>query len=545
MQEMSKLQIRAKVLSVISEIKSAKTYSEEFALHLASELENIPDKETIFDIFIKEFIKMSDDEYMFASCIIKSVVSSSYIQDKVFEMFKSSSYSDETKYKLVQLLRVIGSDSAYDAIPKYFENPQEVLDLETQKLLENAVFNPESMLDFLDFTYAVPKSDKKLLLASLQQDYKGDVLANIVYPVLYSDFDDDFKSDVVEVLSDSKSSLAIEPFNFLIKVSNNPDLVNACKLGLKKLKIAGASEEKADAYFQNVIKSFRPAEFYTTLPDGSGNQALLISRVDSDSKYCFEAVVINDEYGIVDCFGFFNISKTEISKIIAKFYNSEGKYKVSPEYIKYRINEAFNISVENKNNIPYEFICWNILMRDINPLSRKVSEIVDLSVISEEVEKDEILELLTKDYTLRWFIKADENEFVKRLIDKIYNKEDLTIEFVNEEFKLSIDSVFDDKTVKSWIDRLYNLIYLLSVNSESNDAVKFYSLLNNEELFSLFKSVILQRSVFNNFVILKENLKESLLTVNIFRKNNKRQAEYDAKKLDFIIDLLGKNWINE
>ena len=78
--------------------------------------------------------------------------------------------------------------------------------METQKLLENAVFNPEAMLDFLDFVYAVPKNDKQLLLASLKEDYKGDVLANIVYPILYADFDDEFKLLAIDILSESKSS---------------------------------------------------------------------------------------------------------------------------------------------------------------------------------------------------------------------------------------------------------------------------------------------------------------------------------------------------
>lgn len=545
MAEFSKLQIRAKVLSAVSEIKSIQSYSEELKNTIVEDLSLIEDKELLFDIFIKEFIKMSEVEYMFASCVLKSLIPQDYIEEKVFEFLKSVSYSDETKYKLVQLLRVVGANSAYDAIPQYFDNPQEVLDKETQKLLETAVFNPEAMLDFLDFVYAVPQNDRRLLLSSLTEDYKGDILANIIYPILYADFDDDFKLTVIEQLSESKSSLAIEPFEYLIKVSSNDEVINACKLGLKKLKIAGASIEKANEYFKSVVKDYAPAQFFTTIPDGNGNQALFVSRVNSQKQYCFQAVVVNDIYGIVDCFGFFSISENEINRIINKFNSTEGKYKVFPEYIKTRINQAVALSIKNKNPLPYEFVCWNVLTKDIKPLDKSVKEIIELIMPKDEFSKDEILDVLTKDYTLRWFIKTEESKKLKECIESLYAQESLTSEFVSEKFNEYLPLIFDDETTQVWKDKLYNLIYLLLTNYAPKDAIKFYSVTNNEDLFKTFKSVVLQRSIFSNFVILKENQKESLLTVNIFKKKNNNSSEYDSKKLDKIIDFLRKKWINE
>ena len=74
MAELSKLQIRAKVLSVISEIKSSANYDEDLLKRFIAELSEIDDKNTIFDIFIKEFIKMSENEYMFSGLIIKALV---------------------------------------------------------------------------------------------------------------------------------------------------------------------------------------------------------------------------------------------------------------------------------------------------------------------------------------------------------------------------------------------------------------------------------------------------------------------------------------
>ena len=541
---LSKLQIRAKVLSLISEIKSLQSDDNDLLTKFVNELEEIEDRNTLFDVFIKEFIKMSETEYTFCSCILKALVSVDYMQEKVFEMLKLNVYSDDTKYKLVQLLRIVGSNSAYDAIPQYFENPEEVLDMETQKLLETAVANPEAMLDFLDFIYAVPKKDKKLLLSSLIEDYSGDMLANIVYPILYADFDDEFKLFVIDILSESKSSLAIEPFKYLTEITDNKEIKDACSVGLKKLKLAGASEEKVVEYYNDILKALKPSKFYTTIPDGNGNQALLISRKSSSQKYVFEAVVINDNYGIIDTFGFFNISKTEFDKIVAKFYSSEGKYQVTPEYVKYRINKALETSKNKKRVLPYEFVCWDILMKDIQPLEESLQELVD-SLNYVEVSDKSLVELMSLPHTLRWYIKSDENEELKILLDKIYNQQVPSIDFINESMYKSESLIFDEVTLNSWKDKLYNLVYLLYVNSMKQEAVMFYSFLKNDVSFNLFKSILLQRSVFSHFVTLKEYIKESKSVVNIFKKRNNTEDEYNSKKIDEILDLMRKSWLNE
>ena len=520
MTQLSKLQIRAKVLSVISEIKTLRNFNEDAIAKYKSELEQISDKKALFDIFLKEFVKMQEAEYIFSACLLKEIVPEEYINSKVLEELKSSSLSDEYKYKLVQLLRITGGTDNFSEIPSYFDNPEEILDLETKKLLEKAVVNPEAMLDFLDFVSAVSQNDRHLLLNSLSQDYTGDELANIIYPILYSGFDDSFILDCVKILINSRSSLAIAPFEYLIKTSNNEDIVNNCRLGLKQLKLAGASKENADKYFNNIIKDSSPAEFFTTIPDGAGNQALLISRVTSKGKYHLSAVVINDVSGIIDCFGFYNISPDELYRVIDKFYQTEGKYKVPAEYAKTKIQTAVDITIKQKRKFPYEFICWNVLLNDVNLMADSLENIISKKSSAVNISKDEILTLLTKDFTLRWFISPSENDVIKKMVDVFYNMSDIDISFINQEIKNKFNTIFDDNSSNIWQSRLYNLIYLLQENSYSNEADCFYTIVKNNEYFNLFKYVLIQRSIFNHFISLRELCKESLLATNIFRKKN-------------------------
>lgn len=546
MAELSKLQIRAKVLSVISRIKTLQEYNENKLKEFYSELEKISDRHAFFDIVLKEYIKMDENEFIFTGCLIKDLVDIEYIQAKVFELLKSSLYSDEAKYKLVQLLRISNCDFDYNEIPEYFENPSDVVDSDTKKLLQKAVFNPESMLDFLDFVSAVGDSDRNILIKSLQDDYQGDMLANIVYPILYSNFDDKFKLKAIDILIEAKSSLAIAPFNYLIETSSNREIINACSLGLKKLRLAGASEQKAQEYFKSIIKDTVPFSFYTTLPDGNGNQAFIISRRNHNAdSFMLSAVVINDLYGIIDCFGFYNISEKELLKIIEKFYKTQGQYKVCPSYVKTRIEEAFKVSVKNKKNLPYEFICWDALLKDISPFYSGVLTEIEKEIEPIPLTKEELLLLLTKNYSFRWYIKPSENHVLENILNNILNADKLNINQINSLLLNKENCVFDAATLNAWKQRIIQCVYLLYVNSKQNDARAFYSLLNDEKNMHIFKMVILQRSVFNYFFSVKESAKESFFTKNIFKKKQIEKEKIDIKKIESVLDFLSINWIHE
>jgi len=543
MQQLSKLQIRAKVLSVISEVKMLHYKNEEALKRFVNELNEIEDKKALFDIFLKEYVKLDEQDYIFCACIIKDAVPAEYTAQKAVEYLKSAALSDENKYKIVQLLRITGGDYDYSALPSYFENPDDVLDLETKRLLSSAVFNPESMLDFLDFVSAVPEKDKILLLKSLAEDYRGDELANIVYPIVYSDFSSSIISEAVSILGSSKSSLAIAPLEYLIETSEDSKVINAAKSGLKKLKLAGASKEKADEYFKNIIKDSEIAHCSVTIPDGSGSQALLTAKKHLSGTYSLAAVVISDLTGIIDCFGFFNISQNEVMRIIEKFYHSEGRYTVPKEYIKYRLKRAEKLNIQNKIHYPYEYICWAPMFYDIEPLGSGLQEFAAENCTLNELSAAEAVNLASKEYTLRWFITPSENKALKEVMEKIYAAENMNILEINQLLKNNFDDIFTAEEENIWIDKFYNLIYILKNNKKNKEADDFYALLKDEKLFVLFKQILLQRSVFSGFNALRENIKDLKNAADIFRKKNAEESRYDINKLDAVIEKLKRGWL--
>jgi hypothetical protein len=79
-----------------------------------------------------------------------------------------------------------------------------------------------------------------------------------------------------------------------------------------------------------------------------------------DDRVQFAAVVIDDVYGIVDCFGFNDISKFEADAIIERFYRGEEVEEVPPETLKWFLEDAEKLGV-----MPYEYICWRNILADI------------------------------------------------------------------------------------------------------------------------------------------------------------------------------------
>lgn len=544
MQQLSKLQIRAKVLSFISKLKSVDNLSSIILEDVIFEFKLIEDYISVAEIFLKEFSKLEEDECILVSYILKEIVDSEFIEQKVFEYLSRPELSDEIKYKYVQLLSVFNITNKMNEVPDYFDEPNKVIDIETKKLLERASFNPEAMLDFLDFIFAVKDEDKYILLESLVRDYNGNMLANIVYPLLYSDFDDKLKLKAIDVLSESKSSLAIKPFRYLLEVSSNEEIISACKLGLKKLKLAGASESNALEYFNATIKDYEIFDSYTTIPDGNGNQAFLISRVNSENKYLLSAIVTNDVYGVVDCFGFYNISQEELIKIIAKFYASEGKYKVDPSYIKTKINNAIDITIRNKKTFPYEFICWSQIISDIEPLTFSLDEYANTNCKIQILSKEQITELLVLDYTLRWFITPAENEILKNILESSSSMENFDVDYLNDELYSSLDKIFTVDAVSLWKQRIYNLIYLFRTNSLLKEADNFYTILEKDEYFKLFKTILLQRSTYSYFIALQDSLNEIKKTTNIFQRKQLSETKYSIEKIENIIKEINRSWLN-
>ena len=393
MSEFNKLQIRAKALSVISELQYMQPAEKCLVKKLIDELKDISDKKSLADIMIAEMIKYEEPFSLILASIISEVIDNDTIIDCVTALISSMKYSDTEKYRAIQLLRGISSELSYENIIEYFDNPSDILNSDTAKMLKKALNNPEAQIDFMDFLLAISNKDKEILLNSFLDQFKGDSVANILTPIIYSDFPKEVISLAVGMLGDSKSSLALEPLQYIIDNCDDSNIVQIAKKGIAKLRLAGANEQQVSEFIKSKLSKSIPDKCFATIPDGCGNQGILFTRLKHNGNYELATFITNMKRGIIDSFGFFNVAESEILRIIQRFFRSDVQIAVSPEYVRFVINEAKAKTIKNKGVFPYEFIAWENIIKDIEPM-KSIKDFVFENITPSKLVIDDVYRVL-------------------------------------------------------------------------------------------------------------------------------------------------------
>jgi len=181
-------------------------------------------------------------------------------------------------------------------------------------------------------------------------------------------------------------------------------------------------------------------------------------------------VVINDIHGILDCFGFYGISKQDFARIIEKFQESTTRIFVSPEYCKLRLEEAERINKENSLPIPYEYVSWKSLISDITALENNF-EVLSKEWISKDLINETVLLYKFPDFQ-HWFFEEDDNSTANKLFfNLIKDLGEKNEYFINNQNELKswlesnidkfADQVFNEDIKNIYKNRLLDITYLL------------------------------------------------------------------------------------
>ncbi|MFA6989121.1 MAG: hypothetical protein WC197_03530, partial [Candidatus Gastranaerophilaceae bacterium] len=374
--EHSKLQIRAEVLSILQQYSSENDVKPSKQKQDIETLKAIKERVFVVEVLLKEFLKSSDDKRSQISFFLSNIVVLEDVEEILWDFLKNPKISDRIKEDIIPILRNLGAKINTDELLNYLENPDELIDKETQNLLETAKLNPEAQIDFLDFLFALKPEEQIQLINSLKDDYPGDDLANIFTPALRSDLDFSVQKTIIEILGKTKSYLAVEPLLYLNENAEDENIKKLVKKNLSMLKLSGINLKDTDKMHlreMEICKIYNIYEAYASLPDGTGSQGLILGRIKDNKIYMF-STVINDKEGIVDCFGFSDISKDEFHKIIGRFTQNAVVIKVPPEYCKTKLEKAESINKSNKISVSYEYLCWKIYISDINKMDKNIEE---------------------------------------------------------------------------------------------------------------------------------------------------------------------------
>ncbi len=543
MMQLNKLQIKAEILTVLSKLQANLEASDvDKALETLIKQE---DKKSILEILIKELIKAGEQKAVLIVFLLVKLCDKKDLENSLWDILKNHSVSDSTKTIVLNVLKDMGNKVDYEKLEEYFENPNDVIDADTKRLLQTAIINPEAQIDFLDFLNSLSEADKEVLVQSLGEDYSSDSLANILSPIVLYMPDTELGKISINILGETKSQLALHTLLEILEFVDDEETVALTKRNISKLKISGVREDNAIEFYKGILSS-KPYQSYASYPDGHGNQAVIFSREKENETIQMVAVVINDAYGLIDCFGFNEISKSEFERIIDKFYNNDERVYLNAQVLKTILINAEKLTRKAGSKLSYEYICWKTLLSDIEIEHVPIELILKSQLEKKALSEDDLEKIYILDFIQKWFFDTDYNKDFKFLIA------DLNIRIGANDFKIDFESIVkqnlnnifsvEQKTILD--KRILMSAYLKYLAGNKEEAQLLYSLYFDEDKKSELSENIIRKSIYEYYVALKSKYKEEHKMTNIFAmKNKSKTTELTQKQIDSAISLIENLWV--
>ena len=529
---MNKIQIKAEILATISALSTSSQPNSA----LLTDLKMIEDKKTVLDILIKELINASEQKALIICWLLTELIDKETLNNELWNVIKAPEYGDHIKMIAFNMLKDLGNKIDYDVISGYFEQFNELINKETKQLLDTAIMNPEAQIDFMDFLSSISDNDKIILIKSLEEDYANDALANILIPVFLFYINTEVGNVALEILGRSKSQLAYHELVNAKKYAPE-NLLGRINKAISELKMSGIRVDNTEEFYKNILRESKPYKVYVSFPDGHGNMGIVFSRIRTNKTLQFLAIVTNPRYGILDSFGFNSMTERDFYKIIDKFYNYQEKYEISASVAKYLIDQAEEGSYTNNESIPYEYVCWQSILLDIE------AEKPELNLEKRELNQKDVDKLCMSDYVQNWFFDEITSESFKAFIDK------LSSEYKANNFDVDLDKFIADNfdSIYTAKELAYKLItfniaaYLRMLKGDKELAETLYSLGSNYA----FLTNIIRKSIYEYYVGKRYILKNQRKTTNVFEKKMQpRVDDFQLLQLDMIISSIEARWVD-
>lgn len=483
--QLNPFEIKAEISHIYDELKGIKDV-QNYDVHYRI-LDIQEDKNIVVKLLFKE---ISNENQILTKFLLRRYCPEDELIEKLWNIIKNNLSSNQAKIFALDLLRDIDTNWTYDECNKYLDNPDEFVESDTKRILDNAIVNPEVQIDFLDFLNSLAENDQVILLNSFAKDYSKDELANMLIPVFLSMPDTEAGKTALELLGDTKSQLAYHALNDSLQTADD-SLKSSINRNLSKLKLAGIREDNTYNFYKELLKFSKPYKFCITYPDGHGNQAIIVSRITDNGKIQFIAIVIDDYKGIKDCFGFNDISQFECNAIIERFYKGQRAIEIEPQIMRWILLNAEKIS----KKIPYEYVCWKNLLMDIEPKE------ISLDYKVKHLSENEFEDILKYDFTDFWFLDSEYSDEFEDFLE-------LTKQTPSEDFDKIIDEninkIFFNSEEKVWTERILNCAILKHLSDDEESAQNLYSLYNDKKLIKEFFKNIVRKSIYEYYFSIKD-----------------------------------------
>lgn len=458
------------------------------------------DKKVISKVLFKELSNTNVEKIPILCFLLEHFIPKEELVSKLWETLKNQNLPTEVKITILNLLRELDADWSYESCEEYLDDAQSLLDESTKQLLNTAVINPEVQIDFMDFMATIRVQDKITLLNSLSEDFDSDALANILIPIFVSEPNSAEGKEALKLLANTKSQLALHALDEMQHLATG-ELLQEIKRSLSTIKISGMRQDNTKEFYTQILSNSKPYKFYTTYPDGHGDQAMIFTRITQDERIRFVSIVTNVETGIKDCFGFFDISKFECSKILEKFLKDEKTVDLNPESFKTILHNSELITIKNnKNNwkLPYEYVCWKNLLIDIDSDNEPLEQILKEQILPAKVDDSTIERLSDMKVSEHWFLDHLYSDEFQALLSELKNTKNL-----DELITQNIHKIFYENEKNAWYQKLITCAYIKFAIGKDTDAQDIYGISQNDEIFNELFINILKRSIYEYLMVIK------------------------------------------
>lgn len=458
------------------------------------------DKKIISKVLFKELATAPNEKIPVICFLLEHFIPKDELVSKLWETLKNQNLQTETKITILNLLRELDADWSYQSCEEHLEDGQSLLDENTKHLLNSAIINPEVQIDFMDFMATIRVQDRITLINSLSEDFSSDALANILIPVFMSDPDSPAGKEALKLLADTKSVIALHTLEEMKSLASG-ELLQEIKRSLSTIKISGMREDTSEEFYKKALSNSKPHKCYITYPDGHGDMAMIFTRKTDEKRIRFVSVVINVESGIKDCFGFFDISEFECSKILERFLRDEKTIESDFHTFKTILHNAEITTIKNNENnwkLPYEYVCWKTLLIDTTYDNQAIEDILKEQIIPAKVTKGIIDKLDKMNVSAHWFMDYQYSDEFENTLKGIKTCENLD-ELVDE----NLDKVFYEEEKSEWTKKLILSAYIKYSIRKDDEAQILYGITKDEAVLKELFRDILKRSIYEYLSIVK------------------------------------------
>ena len=310
-----------------------------------------------------------------AAVLILSELATDFDLEELEDFVADPTVGDLAKLTLAPVLNELDSEMADEGIIDYLNDPEAALlqmqmrlldlmgqsEIGVESVLEDVLTMPmDRRLGFINWLGSSqdPRATK-LLLPLLENQSSKVVMATI---------------DALEQLGAVAAYQSISALNFLLANSSNRQLKQHARAALERLTMYLIPGQEEAAMEQNLQKQEPLYEARVSFIDGSGAQMIMLAWRRSDSLLKSVNVLIQDTWGIKDCYGTDEMEVDSWSELVESMEEQGfGSYQVTLEYCCALIANARAMNKRTRHKLPVAYAIWRPSIENNEPSNKNAS----------------------------------------------------------------------------------------------------------------------------------------------------------------------------